>query len=163
MGTLADKLNYLNETKKQIKTALQEKGVEVLNTDPFRSYANKISEMSSGFENVTDVISHGTEYNGTNPKTNDCTFPAGYKTAFLDIVILSANANTISDITISGTGVTVTEKLSTYLGKKINGQVTVYTNRRSYLLERIDASQDLTINTSIKASEMRGIYGTLIY
>lgn len=163
MGTLADKLNYLKETKKQIKTALQEKGIEVLDTEPFRSYPNKISGLSSGFENATDVISYGTEYNGTNPKQHSFVFPAGYKTAFLDIVILSANANTIGAVEITGTDLTVTEKLSAYLGKKINGQVTVYTNRRSYLLERIDASQDLTINTSIKASEMRGIYGTLIY
>jgi hypothetical protein len=44
----ADKLNYLNETKEAIKTALVEKGVSVSDTDTFRSYADKIGEISSG-------------------------------------------------------------------------------------------------------------------
>ena len=44
----ADKLNYLNETKEAIKTALVEKGVSVLESDTFRSYADKIGEISSG-------------------------------------------------------------------------------------------------------------------
>jgi hypothetical protein len=44
----ADKLNYLNETKEAIKTALVEKGVSVSDSDTFRSYADKIGEISSG-------------------------------------------------------------------------------------------------------------------
>lgn len=42
----SDKLNYLIETKNQIKTAIQNKGVSIANDDTFRSYANKISQIS---------------------------------------------------------------------------------------------------------------------
>lgn len=45
MGTLADKLAYLNATKEAIKTALQNKGITVLATDTFRSYAQKIANI----------------------------------------------------------------------------------------------------------------------
>lgn len=44
--TIASKLSYLNDTKKAIKDALINKGVEVSDTDTFRSYADKISEIS---------------------------------------------------------------------------------------------------------------------
>lgn len=47
MGTTADKLNYLKETQEAIKTALIDKGVEVSDGDTFRSYAEKISNISS--------------------------------------------------------------------------------------------------------------------
>lgn len=48
MSTIADKLEYLNETKQAIKTAIVEKGVEVADTDTFRSYADKIAEIQTG-------------------------------------------------------------------------------------------------------------------
>jgi len=48
MGTIANKLDYLNDTKTAIKEAIVEKGVEVADTDTFRSYAEKIGLISSG-------------------------------------------------------------------------------------------------------------------
>ena len=56
MGTTAEKLNYLNETKKQIKQAIIDKGVDVTNDDTFRSYATKIGEIKSGGE-IPDYMS----------------------------------------------------------------------------------------------------------
>lgn len=50
MGTVADKLNYLNETKEDIKNALINKGVTVNDNDTFRSYANKILDVQSGLD-----------------------------------------------------------------------------------------------------------------
>lgn len=43
----SDKLNYLIETKELIKEALIEQGVEVSDTDTFRSYANKVKSIST--------------------------------------------------------------------------------------------------------------------
>ena len=48
MGTVADKLAYLNDTKTAIKEALIEKGVDVKKTDSFRSYASKIANIEGG-------------------------------------------------------------------------------------------------------------------
>ena len=45
MGSIADKLSYLNTTKQDIKTALQAQNSNVTDTDTFRSYADKIKEL----------------------------------------------------------------------------------------------------------------------
>jgi len=45
--SLADKLNYLLETKNLIKDAIREKGVEISDTDTFRSYAEKILSIKN--------------------------------------------------------------------------------------------------------------------
>lgn len=46
--SLADKLNYLRQTKTAIKNAIINKGVEVTDSDTFRSYADKIGQITSG-------------------------------------------------------------------------------------------------------------------
>lgn len=43
-----NKLTYLQQTKEGIKTAIQNKGVDVLDTDTFRSYAEKIGQIEGG-------------------------------------------------------------------------------------------------------------------
>ena len=48
MGTLADKLQYLKDTKDAIMNAIIEKGVEITSSDTFRSYADKIKGIASG-------------------------------------------------------------------------------------------------------------------
>ena len=48
MGTVADKLNKVLNTKKAIKQALIDKGVEVKDTDTFASYPDKITEIQTG-------------------------------------------------------------------------------------------------------------------
>ena len=45
--TIADKLNYLNQTKTAIKEAIINKGVSISDTDTFRSYADKINLIST--------------------------------------------------------------------------------------------------------------------
>lgn len=48
MGTIAEKLTYLNDTKTAIKNSIVAKGVSVSDSDTFRSYATKIGEISGG-------------------------------------------------------------------------------------------------------------------
>lgn len=47
MGTIADKLRHLTETKTAIKNAITAKGVSVADSDTFRSYAIKIRDINS--------------------------------------------------------------------------------------------------------------------
>lgn len=54
MGTINDKLTYLNGTKTAIKDAIVAKGGTVSENDTFRSYANKISNLPSGQPNLQD-------------------------------------------------------------------------------------------------------------
>lgn len=53
MGTIADKLTYLNATKAAIKSAIVNKGVSVTDTDTFRSYADKIASIETGIEEIS--------------------------------------------------------------------------------------------------------------
>ena len=53
MGTLADKLQYLKDTKDAIMNAIIEKGVAITSSDTFRSYADKISHISAKVKEST--------------------------------------------------------------------------------------------------------------
>lgn len=48
MGTVVEKFQYIEGTKEAIKKAIKNKGVDVSDTDTFRSYADKIKEIGSG-------------------------------------------------------------------------------------------------------------------
>lgn len=48
MGSIADKLEYLRQTKEAIRIAINNKGVTVTENDTFRSYANKIGNITQG-------------------------------------------------------------------------------------------------------------------
>ena len=48
MGTVADKLEYLSDTKELIRQAIIDQGVQVETTDSFRLYPEKISEIEGG-------------------------------------------------------------------------------------------------------------------
>lgn len=54
MGTIAEKLRHLAETKTAIKNAITAKGVSVAESDTFRSYATKIGEIQ-GSENDLEI------------------------------------------------------------------------------------------------------------
>lgn len=59
---IVDKLDYLLETKNQIKEAIKEKGVEVEDNISFRNYANKIRQL----EKVSNCITENTINNMEN-------------------------------------------------------------------------------------------------
>jgi alpha-tubulin suppressor-like RCC1 family protein len=48
MATIAEKLLHLDGTKTEIRTAIEEKGVDVPLETPFRDYADKIREITAG-------------------------------------------------------------------------------------------------------------------
>ena len=63
---LENNLNYINETKSLLKTALVNKGQNIDDTTPFRSYADKISAIETGID-TSDATA--TAYDILNPKT----------------------------------------------------------------------------------------------
>ena len=67
MGDIATKLAYLNETKSLIKQAIIDKGVSISDTDTFRSYADKISQITSG--TTLDIPSGFTKYDYLTKKS----------------------------------------------------------------------------------------------
>ena len=52
MGTINEKLNYLSQTKENIKQAIKGKGVEITDSDSFRSYAEKIGTIKAGGDEI---------------------------------------------------------------------------------------------------------------
>lgn len=78
MGSIADKLSKLMETKSAIKSAITAKGVTVSDSDPFSGYAGKIAQIESGGsgeDNSTGLI-EGTikNYTGDAIKVRDYAF-----------------------------------------------------------------------------------------
>lgn len=61
MGTTSNKLNYLNQTKEQIKNVLLSEGIEVSSSDTFRSYVDKIKSLHKNIGSRT--INENGEYN----------------------------------------------------------------------------------------------------
>lgn len=51
---ISNKMNYLKETKMEIKNAIIEKGINISDTDTFRSYANKINSISNSNDGNMD-------------------------------------------------------------------------------------------------------------
>lgn len=98
MGTISDKLNYLAQTKEAIMNAIIAKGVEVLSSDTFRSYADKIAQITGGGgSKATNVI---TENVGVRPSVRDAmktrTRINAYSTAS------NSNITIGSDVSIQG-------------------------------------------------------------
>lgn len=99
MGTISDKLNYLAQTKEAIMNAIIAKGVEVLSSDTFRSYADKIAQITGGGSGckATNVI---TENVGVRPTVRDTmkarTRINAYSTAS------NSNVTIGSDVSIQG-------------------------------------------------------------
>lgn len=61
MGTINEKLNYLLQTKENIKQAIKGKGVEITDSDSFRSYAEKIETIQADEPKV--LIDYPSTYN----------------------------------------------------------------------------------------------------
>ena len=65
---IVDKMNYLKETKNQIKNAIIEKGVGIEDTDSFRSYVEKIGQIEGGTQGgFADYIVETSTSMGYNP------------------------------------------------------------------------------------------------
>ena len=60
MGTLVEKLDYLEQTKKDIQQAIIAKGVEVGNDVTFRDYAAKVAAISGGGGGETGFAGNNT-------------------------------------------------------------------------------------------------------
>lgn len=106
MGTTADKLARLNETKALLKTRLTEKGLDVASENNFYNLANKVGEISGDDR---------PEYNIYNVSIFHFQ-PEKAKAG--DIVILSAGQ------TVTATSI----YLESYIGRKIVGKVLFYEN-----------------------------------
>lgn len=67
---LQDNLNYLNETKSQIKQAIIDKGQPITEKDTFRSYVNKIENIETGVD-TSDATATANDLNkGTTAYVN---------------------------------------------------------------------------------------------
>ena len=106
MGAISDKLNYLAQTKEAIMNAIIAKGVEVLSSDTFRSYADKIAQITGGGSGgkATNVI---TENVGVRPTVRD-----GMKTR----TRIDAYSETYDSRITIGNGVSIENGIATFNG-----------------------------------------------
>lgn len=152
MGTIADKLNYILETKESIKQAIIDKGVEVIDTDTFRSYADKIKSI----ETVID----GVKNQEITITTNGDFFPEEGYTGFGKVTVdinsvknqdltVTTNGSYIADTGYTGLG-TVTVDVGTEIEK-------TYTEDGTYTIDAIEegASAYKTITVIVDESASR--------
>lgn len=59
MGTVAEKLAYLQGTKEAIKQAIEAKGISVSYATTFRGYADEILKIGGGFRGYTRTTTSG--------------------------------------------------------------------------------------------------------
>ena len=65
MGTISDKLEYLADTKEQIREGLNNLGAGIQTSDTFRSYANAIDEIYDSMPKVEENDVTSATLNGT--------------------------------------------------------------------------------------------------
>ena len=66
MGTTAEKLNYLNNTKNTLKTNLINKSVTLTGNETFRELANKVNDIQTGGGKASPEYVSFREYSGTS-------------------------------------------------------------------------------------------------
>lgn len=69
-NTISDKLTYLEGTKSAIKDAIVAKGVAVSDSDTFRSYADKIGQISGGGGGKINLNDYGLTFAHSSPTDN---------------------------------------------------------------------------------------------
>ena len=70
MGTIAEKLSYLNNTKQLLKDGINDLGGNIDDETTFREYVNNLTEIYNEYPKVSDT---GTEINLTNTKQGKLT------------------------------------------------------------------------------------------
>lgn len=107
MGTTADKLARLNETKALLKTRLTEKGLDVASEDNFYNLANKVGEIQASNQTCKVSISQSLGAEIPFYYMNDNGEPT-YSSSSGDKIVLSntiavvVDNNSMYDIDISG-------------------------------------------------------------
>lgn len=155
MSDINQQLEYLDETKAQIKEAIINKGQSITDVDTFRSYVNKINSISTleidtadaTLTNTDDLLeniivySKGKKLVGTlkdyDPESDSLT-----KTTYKEINIIDDN------VIVTGT-INETGKVTKYVIDKIPVQ-------KAVLAEAIG----LTADKIVEGSEILGITGT---
>lgn len=155
MSDINQQLEYLDETKAQIKEAIINKGQVITDVDTFRSYVNKISSISTLEADTADatltntddlleniiVYSKGKKLVGTlkdyDPESDSLT-----KTTYKEINIVDDN------VIITGT-INETGKVTKYVTDKIPVQKNILAN-----------AIGLTADKIVEGAEILGITGT---
>ena len=75
------KLDYLEETKTQIKEAIKDKGQDILDSDTFRTYVEKIQQITDGGVKIFNTI----EEMQQDPKAKEGDLAIVYNTLFTNI------------------------------------------------------------------------------
>lgn len=110
MGTIAEKLEYLEGTKTDIKNAIIEKGQSVSSSDTFRSYGDKIRAITPNLS--TKAITANGTYKASDEQKD------GYSEVSVNVPI-SGNIGTLS-VTENGTYNSSDEQLDGYSSVTVN-------------------------------------------
>ena len=103
MGTIADKLSYLNDTKTQLKEILNKLGANILDNATFRSYLTHLDNLYNGLFNLTDMSKNGIVGRTSQEDTPTPTTPQEIENLSGDITY-SVSGNNLLDLSSITTG-----------------------------------------------------------
>lgn len=145
MGTTADKLNKLLETKAAIKQAIIDKGVDISDADTFASYPEKISAIEAGGEvgsdkwfDIFNLI--------TNNNTDYSDLFSNYDGEQLDISVLDSSNVTNMSSMFNGCVNLISVDISTLDTHNVTNMSSMFSY--NYKLKSIDVSHFNTSKTT---------------
>lgn len=98
MGTIADKLSYLNETKTQFREKLNKLGADILDNVTFRSYLIYLNNLYNGLFNLTDMSKNGIVGRTSQEDTPTPTTPQEIRNLSGDITYSISGKNLFNEI-----------------------------------------------------------------
>lgn len=149
MGTIAEKLTYLNGTKTAIKDAIEEKGVTVPAGATFRDYADLIGDISGGGAQVASGVF---TFSGTNV---DKRFECGFRPK--TIILLCGIYGGVTDANYRAAIYINENEKASAIRTSGTGSVAIYSNSNSpvaFTNFSIDSS-GFTVNTSVAQQASR--------
>lgn len=171
---ISDKLAYLAETKEQLKTALNNKGVTVADTATFRSYVSRLSSLPFKFSTTAALEEATTQVEGDTAlvhRNNPTTLTSTLETATLEFpetksislapttavtgTLVAVDGSSLPLVNISATTTSLTVNITTKTGETHTIEYTGVTSGsfiRTTKYTRVTAIEKVELGAPVKFS-----------
>ena len=123
MGTISEKLAYLNETKNQIKNELNDLGAEITSNDTFRSYSQKIQDL---YDDMPKITTTGTNFSISPTKKGKIQLTLKGNTEQTSYTGKNKLTNTVNSATLNGIDYTINPDRSVTINGTASSQSNFY-------------------------------------
>jgi len=165
MGTTAQKLQAILDSKEDIRQAINDKGVTVTTEDPLDSYADKIGQISGASSSLVGTLFTGATYPVTY-RTDTVDNVYNYKSQNYNITITGLDSvatitgNGTKDVTVTFTTTSTTDAITLFNIETVKGTETYnFMGRFFYYGTAVAAGNSLTVVSLIELDSGAGTLG----